>query len=290
MASGPITSWQKEGEKVEAVTNFLFLVSKITRDDDYSHEIRRQLLGRKAMTNLDSMLKSKDITLPTKVHTGKAMVFPVVTYGCKSWAIKTAESQRIDAFKLCCWKRLLRVPWKARKSNQSILKEINPEYSLEGLMLKQKLQNFGHLMRTANSLEKTLMPRKTEDRRGWQEDEMVGWDHRFNGHELGQTLGDGEGQGSLVCCMQCMGSQRVRNNLATEQEQVYKFSQLSNPATNAYATSSLNCSISNWINTTGTVREEKKYFLKRVCERDWVLRNLNASERDKTKTKAIKDK
>ena len=164
MASGPITSWQIGGE---TVTDFILGGSKITAYGDCSKEIKRcLLLGRKVMTNLDSMLKSKDITLPTKVHTGKAMVFPVVTYGCKSWAIKTAESQRIDAFKLCCWKRLLRVPWKARKSNQSILKEINPEYSLEGLMLKQKLQNFGHLMRTANSLEKTLMPRKTEDRRG----------------------------------------------------------------------------------------------------------------------------
>ena len=147
MASGPITAWQIEGEKVEVVTDFLFLGSKITADGDCSHEIRRQLLlGRKAMTNLDSVLKSRDITLPTKVHIVKAMVFPVVTYGCESWTIKKAECQRIDAFELWCWRRLLKVPWTARRSNQSILREINPEYSLEGLMLKLKLQYFGHLM------------------------------------------------------------------------------------------------------------------------------------------------
>ena len=143
MASGPITSWQIEGRKVEAVTDFLFLGSKITVDDECSQEIRRWLfLGRKAMTNLDSVLKSKDITLPTKVCIAKAMVFPVVIYGCKSWTIKEGEHRRIDAFKLWCWRRLLRVPWTARRSNQSILKEINTEYSLEGLMLKLKLQYF----------------------------------------------------------------------------------------------------------------------------------------------------
>ena len=139
----------------ETVRDFEFLGSKITADGDCSHEIKRcLLLGRKAMTNLDSILKSRDITLPTKVHLVKTMVFPVVMYGCASWIIKKAEPQRIDAFELWCWRRLLRVPWTARRSNQSILKEINPEYSLEGLMLKLKLHYFGHLMRRADSLEK----------------------------------------------------------------------------------------------------------------------------------------
>ena len=147
MASGPITSWQIDGETVETVTDFIFWSSKITVDGDCSHEINRHLLlGRKAMTNLNSILKSRDITLPTKVHLVKAMVFPVVMYGCESWTIKKAECQRIDAFELWCWRRLLRVPWTAGRSNQSILKEISPEYSLEGLMLKLKLQSFGNLM------------------------------------------------------------------------------------------------------------------------------------------------
>ena len=141
MASGPITSWHREGEKMEAVTDFIFLGSKITVDSDCSHEIKRcLLLGRKVMTNLDSILKSRDITLPTKVHLVKAMVFPVVTISCEGWTIKNAEHRRTDAFKLWCWRRQLRVPWSARRSNQSILKEISPEYSLEGLMLKLKLQ------------------------------------------------------------------------------------------------------------------------------------------------------
>ena len=140
---------------METVRDFIFLGSKITADGDCSHEIKRRLLlGRKAMINLDSILKSRDFTLPTKVHLVKAMVFPVVMYGCENWTIKKAECQRIDAFELWCWRRLLRVPWTARRSNQSILKEINLEYSLEGLMLKLKLQYFGHLMRRANSLEK----------------------------------------------------------------------------------------------------------------------------------------
>ena len=166
MASGSITSWQIEGENVEAATYFLFLGSKITVDGDCSHEIRRQLLlGRKAMTNLDSVLKSRDITLPTKVHTVKAMVFPVVTHGCESWTIKRAEQQRIDAFKLWCWRRLLRVPWTPRRSNQSVLQEINLEYSLGGLILKLKLQYFGHLMQTADSLEKSLVLGNIEGRR-----------------------------------------------------------------------------------------------------------------------------
>ena len=144
MASGLITSWQIDGE---TVTDFIFLDSKITADGDFSHEIKRHLLlGRKANTNLDSILKNRDITLPTKVCLVKAMVFSIVMCGCESWTMKKAERQRIDAFELWCWRRLLRVPWTARRSNQSILKEINPEYSLEGLMLKLKPQYFGHLM------------------------------------------------------------------------------------------------------------------------------------------------
>ena len=171
MASGPITSWQMDGETMETVIDFIFLGSKITAHGDCSHEIKRQLLlGRKAMTNLDSILNSRDITLPTKVHLVKAMVVPVVMYGCESWTVKKAEHWRIDAFELWCWRRLLRVPWTARRSNQYILKEISPEYSLEGLMLKLKLQYFGHLIQTTDSLEKTLMLEKTEGgrRRGWQ--------------------------------------------------------------------------------------------------------------------------
>ena len=147
MASGPITSWEIDGETVETVGDFTFLGSKITADGDCSHEFKiHLLLGRKVMTNLDSILKSSDITLPTRVRLVKAMVFPVVMYGCESWTIQKAECQRIDAFKLWCWRRLLRVSWTARRSNQSILKEISPEYTLEGLMLKLKLQYFGHLM------------------------------------------------------------------------------------------------------------------------------------------------
>ena len=147
MASGPITSWQIDGKTMETVTDFVFLGSEITADGNCTHEIKRRLLlGRKPMANLDSILKSRDFTLPTKVHLVKAMVFPVVMYGCESWTIKKAECQRIDAFELRCWRRLLRVSWTARRSNQSILKKISPEYSLEGLMLKLKLQYFGHLM------------------------------------------------------------------------------------------------------------------------------------------------
>ena len=147
MASGPITSWEIDGETVETVADFIFLGSKITADGDYSHEIKRHLLlGRKVMTNLDSIFKSRDITLSTKVHLVKAMVLPVVMYGCESWTRKKAERRRIDAFELWCWRRLLRVPWTARRSNQSILKEISPGCSLVGLMLKLKLQYFGYLM------------------------------------------------------------------------------------------------------------------------------------------------
>ena len=168
MAYGPITSWQIDGETVETVADFIFLGSKITADDECGHEIKKcLLLGRKAMTNLDSVLKSKAITLLTEVHLVKAMAFPVVMHGCESWTIKKAEHRRIDAFELWCWGRLLRVPCTARRSNQSILKDISPEYSLEGLMLKLKLklQYFGHLMQRTDSFEKTLMLGKIEGRR-----------------------------------------------------------------------------------------------------------------------------
>ena len=158
MASSPIASWEIDGETVETVSDFIFGGSKITADGDCSHEIKsHSLLGRKVMTNLDSIFKSRDITLPTKVRLVKAMVIPVVMYGCESWAVKKAECRRIDAFELWCWRRLLRVPWTARRSNQSIWKEISPGCSLEGIMLKLKLQYFGHLMRRVDSLEKTLI-------------------------------------------------------------------------------------------------------------------------------------
>ena len=188
-------------ETVEKVSDFIFLGSKITADGDCSHEsIRCLLLGRKVMTNLDSILKSRDITLPRKVRLVKALVFPVVMYGCESWTIKKAEHQRIDAFELWCWRQLLRVPWTARRSNQSILKEISPGCSLEKLMLKLKLQYFGHLMRRADSFEKTLMLGKIEGGEGMTEDEMVGWHHRLDGHEFEQALGVGDRQGGLACC------------------------------------------------------------------------------------------
>ena len=166
MASGPITSWQIDGETMETVTAFNFWSSKITADGDCTHEIKRHLLlGRKVMINLNSILKSKDIILPTKVHLVIAMAFPIVMYGCESWTIKQAERQSIDALELWCWRRLLRVPWTRRRSNQSILKEISPEYSLEGLTLKLKLQYLGHLIWRADSFEKTLMVGKIEGRR-----------------------------------------------------------------------------------------------------------------------------
>ena len=166
MASTPITSWQTDGETMETMTDFIFLGSNITADGDCRHEIKRHLfLGRKAMTNLDSILKSRGITLLTKAQIIKAMVFPVVMYGCESWVIKKAECRRSDAFELCCWRRFLRVPWTARRSNQSVLKEISPECSLEGLMLKLKLQFFGHLMWRTDSFENTLMLGKIEGRR-----------------------------------------------------------------------------------------------------------------------------
>ena len=184
MASGLITSWQIDGETVEIVTDFIFLGSKITADGDCSHEIKRHLLlGRKVMTNLDSILKIRDNTLSKKVRLVKAMVFPVVMYGYGSWTIKKAESQKIDAFELWCWRRLLRVPWTARRYKQSILKEICPEYSLQGLMLKLKLQYLGHLMRTANSFEKTPMLGKIEGRRRRGRQRMR-WLNGIKGHEF----------------------------------------------------------------------------------------------------------
>ena len=183
MASGPITSRQIDGE---TVTDFILGSSIITANGDCSHEIKRHLLlGRKLKTNLDSILKSRDVTLPTKFHLVKAMVFPVVMYGCESWTKRKAEHQRIDAFELWCWRRLLRVPWTARRSNQSILKEISPEYSLEGLMLKLKLQHFGHLIQSIDSW-KDHDPGNDwrQEEKGMTEDEMVGWHHQLNGHEF----------------------------------------------------------------------------------------------------------
>ena len=181
MTSGPITSWEIDGKTVETVSDFIFVGLQNPADGDCSHEIKRcLLLGRKVMTNLDSILKNRDITLSTKFHLVKAMVFPVVMYGCESWTVKKTEFRKIDAFELWCWRRLLRVPWTARRSNQSILKEISPGCSLEGLMLKLKLQSFGHLMGRVNSLEKTLMLGGI----GATEDEMAGWHHRLDGYEF----------------------------------------------------------------------------------------------------------
>ena len=201
MAYGPITPWKIDGETMQTVTDFIFLGSKITVHGDCSCEIKRHLLlGRKAMTNPESILKSRDITLPTKVYLVKAMVFPVVMYGCESWTIKKAECWRIDAFELWCWRRLFRVLWTARRPKQSIPKEIHPEYSLEGLLLKLILQYLGHLMWRTDSLVKTLMLGKIEGRRKGRQDEMVGWHHWLDGHEFEQALGVGDRQGSLVCC------------------------------------------------------------------------------------------
>ena len=215
MAFGPITSWEIDGETMETVTDFIILGSKITADGDCSHEIKRHLLfGRKAMTNHDSILKSRDITLPTKVYLVKAMVFPVVMYGCASQTIKKAEHWGNDAFELWCWRRLLRVPRTARRSNQSILKEISPEYSLEGLMLNLKLQYFGYLIWRYCSFEKTLMLWKTKGgrRRGRQKTrwldgitDSIVW---VNSRSWWWT-----GRAGML---QSMGSQRVGHNWAAE--------------------------------------------------------------------------
>ena len=202
MASGSITSWQIDGETMETVTDWIFLGFKITADGHSSHEIKRYLLlGRKAMTNLDSVLKSRDITLLTKVHLVKAMVFPVVMCGCESWTVKKAEHRRIDAFELWCWRRLLRVPWTARRSNQYILKEISPGCSLEGLLLKLKLQYFGHLMWKTDSCEKTVMLGRIEGgrRRGWQRMKWLDGITNMVDVEFEEAPGVGDGQGSLVC-------------------------------------------------------------------------------------------
>ena len=199
MASGPITSWQIDGETVETASDFIFLGSKITADGDRSHEIKRRLLlGRKAMTNLDSILKSRDIILPAKVHLVRAMIFPVVMYGCESWTIKKVEHQRIDAFELWCWRRLLRVPWTARRSNQSILKEINPEYSLERLIDAEA---------EAPILLATWCKEPTHWKRSWcgerlkagGEADNRGWDG-WAGHEFSKLQEMVKGQGSLACC------------------------------------------------------------------------------------------
>ena len=203
MASGPITSWDIDGETVETVSDFILRGSKITVDGDCSHEIKRRLLlGRKVMTNLDSIFKIRDITLLTKVHLVKAMVFPMVMYGCERLTIKKAEHRRIDAFELWSWRRFLRVPWTEMRSNQSILKYISFGCSLEGLMLKLKIQNSGHLMRRADSLEKTLMLGKIwgQEEKGTTEDEMVGWHHQFDGYGFGWTPGVGDGQRGVACC------------------------------------------------------------------------------------------
>ena len=217
MASGPITSWEIDGETVETVSDFIFSGSKITADGDCSHEIKRcLLLGRKVMINLDSIFKSRDITLPTNVRLVKAMVFPVVVCGCESWTVKKAERRRIDAFELRGWRRLLRVPWTARRSNQSILKEISPGCSLEGLMLKLKLQYFGHLMQRVDSLEKTLMlggirgrRRRGRQRMRWLYDITNSMDMSLS--DLWEWWWTGR-PGML----QFMGSQRVGHDWATE--------------------------------------------------------------------------
>ena len=222
MAYSHITSWQIEREKVEAVTDFLFLGCKITADGDCSHDIRRQLLlGRKAMTNLDSALKSKDITFPTKACIVKGMAFSFVMYGGESWTIKKAECWRINAFELWCWRRLLRVPLTARRSNWSILKEINPEYSLEGLRLKLKLEYFGHLMQTANSLEKILMLGKIESRKRRGQQRMRWLDGIIDSMDMNLGKLGRWSETGKPGVLQSMGS-RVWHDLVTEQQQ-WKF-------------------------------------------------------------------
>ena len=202
VAFGPITSWQINGGTMETVTDFILGGSKITADGDRSHEIKRLLLlEKKVITNLESILKSRDITLPTKVRVVKDMVFPVVMYAYDSRTNKKAEHIRIDAFELWCWRRLLRVPWTARRSNQSMLKEISPGCSLEGLMLKLKLQNFGHWCEELTHLKRPwCWERLRAGGEGDTKDGMVGWHHWLNGHEFGWTPGVGDGQGGLACC------------------------------------------------------------------------------------------
>ena len=216
MASGPITSWEIDGETVETVSDFIFGGSKITAYGDCSHEIKRRLLlGRKVMTNLDSIFKSRDITLPTKVCQVKAIVFPVVMYGCESWTVKNADCRRIDTFELWCWRRLLWVPWTARRYSQTILKEISPRCSLEGLMLKLKLQYFGHLIRRVDSLERPwCWEGLGAGGEGMTEDEMGGWHHQLDGQEFGETpVWWKTGRPGVL---RFMGSQRVGHDWATE--------------------------------------------------------------------------
>ena len=206
MASSTITSWQIDGEMMETVTDFILLDSKITANGDCTHEIKRcLLLGRKAMTNLDSILKSRDITLPTKVCLVKAKIFPVVMYGCENWTVKKAECQRMDAFELWFWRRLLRVPWTARRSNLSILKEINLEYSLVGLI--SVLAEAETPILWPPDVKSRLIGKDSDARKNWRqeekrttEDEMVGWHHWLDEHEFKQDLGADDGQGSLACC------------------------------------------------------------------------------------------
>ena len=217
MASGPITSCQIDGETVETVSDFILGDPKITANGDCSHEIKRHLfLRRKAMISLDSLLKSRDIILSTKVCLLKAMVFPVVMYDCESWTIKKAKHQRIDAFELWCWRRLLRVPWTARRPNQSILKEISPEYSFEGLMLKLKLQYFSHLMQRTGSLEKTLMLGKIEGRRRRGRQRMRWLDYITDSIDMRLIKFLELVMNREACVLQSMGSQRVRHDRVTE--------------------------------------------------------------------------
>ena len=201
-ASSPISSWQIDGKTMETVTDFLFLGSKITADGDHSYEIKRRLLlGRKVMINLDSILKSRDITLPAKVHLVRAMVVPVVMYGCESWTTKKAERWRIDAFELWCWKRFLRVPLTARRSNQSILKEISPEYSMERLIWSWRVNTLGTWWEELTPWKRPWCWKDwRREEKGTTEDEMVGWRHWLEGHEFGWTPGVGDGQGGLACC------------------------------------------------------------------------------------------
>ena len=201
MPSGPITSWKIDGETVETVTDFIFLGTKITADGDCSHEIKRHLLlGRKTMTHLDSILKSRDITLPTKVHLVKAMVFPVVMCGCESCTIKKAEHQRIDDFELWCWRRLLRVPWTARRSKQSILKEISPGCSLTDPEAETPILRPPDVKIWLIGKNPDVGKDWRQKEKGKTEDEVVGWYHQLDGHEFEHILGVGDGQGSLVCC------------------------------------------------------------------------------------------